>query len=140
MFGVATPNRGDPVGGVSRLIRWGLAVIGLGSAALALWLFVAPFRMLIEDPTLDPLGDTYIADCSPAFRQLVAPPSPGRAVLGPSDVNGIAGVLQPNHHPLCQDSGRARALSSLGFAGTSTLAFALALKSRRSTSTSPQDR
>lgn len=125
--------------GVAGLRRWALVAVGAGAAALAFWLFLAPFRILISQDTFDVSSKpTYIADCSPAFRQLIAPPAQGRAVPGPLE-NGVSGAIQPNHDPLCRDTGRTRALSSLGFAGTAVLAFALTAGGRKSASTTTRD-
>lgn len=126
--------------GVTRLLRWALVVVGAGTAMLALWLFLAPFRILLNEHTFDVLSEpTSIADCSPAFRQLVSPPAEGQAVPGPPDEYGVSGIIQPNHDPLCRDMGRTRALSSLGFAGMAVLAFALMAQGRWGTRTPAPD-
>jgi hypothetical protein len=120
------------MGDASRLIRWGLAVIGLGCLAVALWLFLDPFRVQVfKDPevhagdTIDPntLRGDLAVDCSAPFRQLVGPPA---------EAPGVPFVSVANLQPICRNVGRDRALASLGFALAALCAFAGAATARRS--------
>jgi hypothetical protein len=106
-------------------------IVGLGSAALALWLFLAPFRFQVfKDPELEVgmiiepsmLRGDLAADCGAPVRQLVAPPT---------ESPGVPFVSVANLQPVCRSAGRDRALASLGFGGAALLAFLLAAKSTR---------
>ena len=125
------------MGGASRFVRWGLAVIGLGCLAAALWLFLDPFRVQVFKEELH-VGDTvdvlptrgdFAADCSAPFRQLMAPPAE----------RPVSMVSVANVQPICRNVGRDRALASLGFAVAALCAFAGAATARRSKATPAPD-
>jgi hypothetical protein len=114
--------------------RLALLLLAIPCASLAVWLFVVPFNIRAEQGPLPgvmpdpmPARDGLIGACSPAFRQLVSPPSQGT----PPPREGFTyDVTFPNLDPLCRDVGRTRALSGLGFAIAASLAVALAGKRR----------
>jgi hypothetical protein len=119
---------------MSRILRWGLIAGGIASGLLALWLFLAPFAIVVVPLPTEPFtfeslqANPLLADCSPTFRQLVAPPTQGQGVLWLPPGHEVGGGRVPNMQPLCRDVGRGRALSSLGFAGTAVLALILGAK------------
>ncbi len=120
--------------GTSRILRWGLIAVGITSGLLALWLFFAPFDIVVVPLPTEPFtfesleANPLLADCSPTFRQLVAPPTQGRGVLWLPPGHEVGGGRLSNMQPLCRDVGRGRALSSLGFAGMAALALILGAK------------
>lgn len=112
--------------------RPALLLLAIPCALVAVWLFVVPFKVRAEHgpvpgtlPDVLPARDGLIGACSPAFRQLVSPPSQG---VPPPREGFTFDVTFPNLDPLCRDVGRTRALSSLGFAMAASLAVALARK------------
>jgi hypothetical protein len=116
--------------------RLALLLLAIPCALLAVWLFVVPFNVRAEHgplslpgtmPDVLPARDGLIGACSPAFRQLVSPPSQGTP---PPREGTTWDVTFPNLDPLCRDVGRTRALSSLGFAMAASLAIALAGRRR----------
>ncbi len=120
--------------GMFRILRWGLIAVGVASGLLALWLFLAPFDLVVVPLPTEPLtfesleANPLLADCSSTFLQLVAPPTQGRAAMWLPPGHEIGGTRSTNMQPLCRDVGRGRALSSLGFAGTAALALILGAK------------
>jgi hypothetical protein len=90
---------------------------GFTSGALlvvAVFYFAAPFSVRVE-PIAVPSGrssfpsETVRADCAGPWRQLVSPPSM-HTTLGTG--TGLFTTIERNRQPLCENTGRSRALFS----------------------------
>mgnify|MGYP001572151274 CR=1 FL=1 len=125
--------------GGSRLVRWGLVIVGLGSSVLALWLFLAPFRIQVFEGRVFEVGEIadpsqlrpdLAANCSAPFRQVFSSPleSPGIQFVSVTDLQ-----------PICLNVARNRTLASVGFAVAALLALVLATRTARPTPRSPSD-
>ena len=125
--------------GGSRLMRWGLVIVSLGSSVLALWLFLAPFRIQVFEGPVFEVGEIVdpsevradlAADCSAPFRQVFSSP-----LEGP----GVRFVSVTDLQPICLNVARNRALASVGFAVAALLALVLVTRTARPTPGSPSD-
>src|SRR3970040_669530 len=83
---VHTQLRTGGLMGGSRLMRWGLVIVSLGSSVLALWLFLAPFLIQVFEGPVFEVGEIVdpsevradlAADCSAPFRQVFSSPLEG---------------------------------------------------------------
>jgi hypothetical protein len=112
---------------------------------VALFYFAAPFSVRVEPITLParlttfpPQTTVVRAACAAPWRQLVSPPSMHTTV----NLTGrFASEVQHNRQPLCQNTGRSRALFSgwLFLAALALIVVAIPSRLRRATSIPADD-